>query len=128
MDLRARGVGCISPGELLFHVFAALAQFECSLIRERTRAGIDATKARGQHCGRRPSLIPAQARHAKTLIDGGESEREVGRLLGVSHISVRRALARLKSLSQPPTRPWGSARLGIELLRDTPLSPFSLLT
>lgn len=84
-----------AAGELIFHVFGALAQFERSLIRERTRAGIDAAKARGQHCGRRPSLTPTQARHAAKLIEDGQSEREVGRILGVSHTSIRRALARI---------------------------------
>ena len=41
-------------GELIFHVFAALAQFERQLIRERTKAGIAAARARGRKGGRPP--------------------------------------------------------------------------
>jgi DNA invertase Pin-like site-specific DNA recombinase len=85
-----------AAGELIFHVFGALAQFERSLIRERTRAGMDAAKTRGQHLGRRPSLTPTQAKHAAELIQSGKSEREAGRILGVSHTSVRRALERIQ--------------------------------
>jgi DNA invertase Pin-like site-specific DNA recombinase len=46
-----------SPGvTLLFHIMAALAQFEPSLIGERARAGMLAAKARGQHVGRRRTM------------------------------------------------------------------------
>jgi DNA invertase Pin-like site-specific DNA recombinase len=64
-QLRDRGVGfrsicdgaidttCAS-GELIFNVFAALAQFERRLIQERTKAGLAAARARGRMGGRRP--------------------------------------------------------------------------
>ena len=42
-----------SGGKLVFHVFAALAEFERELIRERTRAGLKAARDRG-HIGGRP--------------------------------------------------------------------------
>jgi DNA invertase Pin-like site-specific DNA recombinase len=58
---------------------------------------MDAAKARGQHCGRRPSLTTTQAKHAAELIANGKSEREVGRILGVSHTSIRRALDRISA-------------------------------
>ena len=41
-----------SGGKLIFHVFAALAEFERDVIRERTRAGLTAARARGRHGGR----------------------------------------------------------------------------
>lgn len=41
-------------GKLVFHLFAALAEFERSLIQERTRAGIAAARARGRNGGRKP--------------------------------------------------------------------------
>jgi DNA invertase Pin-like site-specific DNA recombinase len=41
-------------GELIFHVFSALAQFERRLIQERTKAGIAAARARGRKGGRPP--------------------------------------------------------------------------
>ena len=45
-------------GKLVFHVFAALAEFERDLIRERTAAGLAAARARGRHGGR-PSVMTA---------------------------------------------------------------------
>src|SRR5919197_6715979 len=43
-----------ASGELVFHIFSALAQFERRLIQERTRAGLAAARARGRHGGRKP--------------------------------------------------------------------------
>lgn len=47
-------------GKLVFHLFAALAQFERELLGERTMAGLDAARARGRKGGRPASLSPAQ--------------------------------------------------------------------
>jgi DNA invertase Pin-like site-specific DNA recombinase len=43
-----------ASGELIFNIFAALAQFDRELIRERTRAGLKAARARGRSGGRKP--------------------------------------------------------------------------
>lgn len=43
-----------ASGELIFHIFTALAQFERRLIQERTRAGLEAARARGRKGGRKP--------------------------------------------------------------------------
>lgn len=64
-ELRQRKVGFKSlcdgaidtttaSGELIFHIFTALAQFERRLIQERTRAGLEAARARGRKGGRKP--------------------------------------------------------------------------
>jgi DNA invertase Pin-like site-specific DNA recombinase len=62
-SLRKRGIGFRSPhealdttpgGRLVFHVFAALAEFIRELIVEGTREGLDAARARGQRLGRPP--------------------------------------------------------------------------
>ncbi len=56
-----------SGGRLLFHVMGAMAEFERSIISERTKAGMEAARARGARIGRRPSMTPDQvsvARHA----------------------------------------------------------------
>ncbi|KAB2715324.1 recombinase family protein [Brucella intermedia] len=50
-----------SGGKLLFHVVAALAEFERSLISERTKAGMAAAKLRGKHVGRPRRTQPAEA-------------------------------------------------------------------
>jgi DNA invertase Pin-like site-specific DNA recombinase len=57
-----------SGGTLLFHIMAALAQFERTLIAERTRAGMHAARERGQHLGRRRSLSEDQCREAERLL------------------------------------------------------------
>jgi DNA invertase Pin-like site-specific DNA recombinase len=106
-DLKAKGCGFRSlteaidtntaGGELVFHLFGAMAQFERSLIIERTRAGLAAARQRGVKLGRKRSLTVKQVAHARRLIDGGESPPEVARSLGVSRSTLWRALAALPS-------------------------------
>lgn len=79
-------------GELVFHLFGAMAQFERSLIIERTRAGLSAAKRRGVKLGRRRSLTDRQVAHARQLIDAGESPPAVAKSLGVSRATLWRAL------------------------------------
>jgi DNA invertase Pin-like site-specific DNA recombinase len=47
-----------SGGKLIFHVFGALAEFERDIIRERTKAGLAAARARGRHGGRPRAISP----------------------------------------------------------------------
>ena len=58
IGFRSLGDGAIdtttASGELVFHIFSALAQFERRLIQERTRAGLAVARARGKHGGRQP--------------------------------------------------------------------------
>ncbi len=57
-----------ASGELIFHVFSALAQFERRLIVERTNAGLKAARARGRFGGRPPmSLDDPRIQTAKKL-------------------------------------------------------------
>lgn len=81
-------------GRLVFHMMGALAEFERALIVERTRAGIDAAKARGVRLGRRPVLSQAQLEHARALIEGGERPTAVARTLKVGRATLYRALKR----------------------------------
>lgn len=53
-----------SSGKLVFHIFAALAEFERNLIRERTNAGLAAARARGKLGGRKKSLNAKERRRA----------------------------------------------------------------
>lgn len=81
-----------SGGRLVFHMMAALAEFERSLISERTRAGMQAARQRGKHLGRRPSLSPDQVAEAILAIEqDGEYITDVARRFDVS----RRSLTRL---------------------------------
>lgn len=101
-DLKARGVGFQSlnetidtttaNGELIFHLFAALTQFERSLIVERTQAGLVAAKKRGARLGRPPALTTAQVKHARKLIDSGERPSAVAESMDVNRSTLYRAL------------------------------------
>lgn len=63
------GIDTTTPaGRLLMHMIGSLAQFERDLIRERTRAGMEAVRARGQKFGAPTKLIIAEAR--KLFMDG----------------------------------------------------------
>lgn len=83
-------------GRLVFHLMAALAEFERALIVERTTAGIKAAKARGVKMGRRRALTPAQVAHIRVLLDSGERAGAVAKSLKVSRATLYRALARTR--------------------------------
>ena len=98
-DLERQGVGFESlterietgsaAGKLVFHVFAALAEFERGLIRERTQAGLAAARARGRAGGRRPKLDEQQVREIKVLLrDPGIQVADVARRYGVSRTTL----------------------------------------
>ena len=101
-ELKERGVGFASitesvdtttpGGKLFFHVMGALAEFERDLIIERTRAGMDAARKRGQHLGRPTKLGYTQIAHARELIGQGKSRNEVARLLQVDPSTLYRRL------------------------------------
>ncbi|MEV0608107.1 recombinase family protein [Polymorphospora rubra] len=75
-------------GEFVFHIFAALAQFERSLIVERTQAGLTAAAARGRKGGRPPKMTPERIAAAKAMIAGGQTATEVARILGVGRTTL----------------------------------------
>ena len=94
-QLKARGIGFRSlteaidtttaAGELFFHIFGALAQFERSIIRERTNGGLKAALARGRKGGRRPKVKADDIRAALTLLKDPEiSVRNAAKRLGLS--------------------------------------------
>lgn len=108
-ELGERGVGFQSlsdpidttnaGGRLVMHLMAALAEFERSLIVERTRAGLKAAKRRGVKLGRKPTLTEDQLVHACRLIEQGESPRDVARTLRVHRSTLYRHLpARRKAI------------------------------
>jgi DNA invertase Pin-like site-specific DNA recombinase len=92
-----------SGGKLVFHVFAALAEFERDLIRERTRAGLDAARARGKRGGRRPKLDDKKRTQALTLHnDKSNTINDICRTLRIGRSTLYRHLAAEKR--QQPNR------------------------
>jgi DNA invertase Pin-like site-specific DNA recombinase len=100
-DLEKRGVGLRSVTESLdtstpggrftFAVLAALNQMEVELLRERTRAGLRAARARGRVGGRPRSLDDRKLRAARALLASGElSVSEVARHVGVAPSTLYR--------------------------------------
>ena len=80
-------------GKLIFHIFGALAEFERDLIRQRTRAGLAAARARGRTAGRPPSMTPTKRALARQLYESRQHTlAEIARTLGVSRASIYRHL------------------------------------
>ena len=80
-------------GKLVFHLFAALAEFERDLIRERTRAGLAAARERGKLGGRPKALRPHQAARVRALYNARElSVPEICVLFGIGKTTVYRYL------------------------------------
>jgi DNA invertase Pin-like site-specific DNA recombinase len=102
-DLNARTIGfrsltesidtTSSSGQLIFHIFGALAQFERNLIRERTQAGLAAARARGRTGGRKRLLDAKKIAQAKTLYaDKSNSVADICRTLGISRTTLWRCV------------------------------------
>lgn len=103
-DLNKRGVGLkvltgqgaqidttTPAGRLSFGIFAALAEFESELIRERTMAGLEAARARGRHGGRKFALTKAQIRLAQAAMANRDtSVAQLCKELGVKPVTLYR--------------------------------------
>ena len=76
-------------GQLVFHIFGALAEFERSLIRERTQAGLQAARARGRQGGRRKRLDVKQRAHAVELYRSRKhTVKEICKLMRISRATL----------------------------------------
>ena len=113
-DLRERGVGFKSlrdgaidtttaSGKLIFHIFTALAEFERSLIQERTRAGLSVARARGRLGGRPPmSLDDPRIQTAQKLHgDKNMAIADICKTLQVSRPTLYRWVALKSAVASP---------------------------
>jgi DNA invertase Pin-like site-specific DNA recombinase len=108
--LKERGIDLVSleeridtasaAGELIFHVFGAIAHFERRLIAERTKDGIAAARARGKHPGRQPVDLEKVAAALK-LVEAGLSPTVAARQLRLGRSTVYREV-KLDGVRRPP--------------------------
>ena len=102
-DLKERGVIFSSiteaidthtpTGRAMWQMIGVMAEFERSLISERTRAGVKVAQQRGTKFGRKRKLTPQQIEHARKLIDKGERREDVAASFHVGRKTLYRALA-----------------------------------
>lgn len=101
-DLEARGVGFRSleesintttpSGKLVFHIFGSLAEFERSLVRSRTVAGLASARERGRVGGRPSVMTPPKLGAARKLHADGMSAAAIAEVLKVGRTTVYRHL------------------------------------
>lgn len=86
-----------STGQLLFHLFAAFAEFERNLILERSAAGRVAARARGRLGGRPEKLNDSDLKLLKTLVDSGTPIKTIADKWSVSRTTVYRYLEKINN-------------------------------
>jgi DNA invertase Pin-like site-specific DNA recombinase len=87
-----------STGQLLFHLFAAFAEFERNLILERSSAGRIAARARGRYGGRPEKILNKQdLKLLKTLYDNGTPIKTIAEQWKVSRTTIYRYLNKLNN-------------------------------
>src|SRR6516162_9830599 len=111
-NLRVRGIGFRSltealdtttaQGRLVFHMFAALAEFERSLIRERTQAGLAAARRAGRTGGRPPKLTDDDIEAAKAMLAKPDiGVTQIAHRLGVSSATLYRYIPAARTANTP---------------------------
>jgi DNA invertase Pin-like site-specific DNA recombinase len=110
-DLDSRGIGFRSlteaidtttpGGRLTYNLFASLAEFERSVLRERTRAGLQAARQRGRLGGRPRSLTAEKLDAARRLLEAGTPARDVATALAVSTATLYRHFPAAQRLAPP---------------------------
>lgn len=105
VDLQSKGIGFESitekietvstAGKSAFHIFAALAECERNLIRERTQAGLVAARARGRAGGRKPKLSAQQIKEVRRLMaDPNISVSQIAKSYKVSRTTLYKVAPR----------------------------------
>lgn len=101
-ELEAKGIGfrsiaenidtTTSGGRLVFHLFGALAQFERDLIRERTKAGLQAAEQRGRRGGRQAVVTPEKLTKVRQHLAAGLNVSEAAARVKIGMTALYNAL------------------------------------
>lgn len=93
----SEGIDTTTPGgKLVFHIFAAMAEFTRDLIRENTLCGLEAAKARGKKMGRPYALSDLAVLIAhQMIVQNGVSVDEAAKRCGVAPVTLHRAFGRM---------------------------------
>ncbi|MPW31634.1 helix-turn-helix domain-containing protein [Agarivorans sp. B2Z047] len=90
-----------STGKLIFNVIGAIAEFERDIIVERTKAGLEAARARGRKGGRKQKLSDKQVKLAKSMLqDPSVLKSDVAKHFGISRPTLNRYLDSAPDLEQ----------------------------
>ena len=81
-------------GRMMMQMVGAFAEFERAMLKERTKAGLDAARQDGRIGGRRPKLSPQQQAEIKKMVSKGGKTAADARLFKIHPATVSRLLAR----------------------------------
>src|SRR3982751_1987145 len=85
-------------GRMMMQMVGAFAEFEKSMLRERTKAGLDAARQEGRIGGRRPKLSPQQQAEIRRMVSRGDkTAADAARLFRVHPATISRLLAQASS-------------------------------
>jgi DNA invertase Pin-like site-specific DNA recombinase len=102
----AESIDTTTPaGRMMAQMLGAFAEFERSIIRERTRAGVEAARKKGRVGGRRPKLSDAQRKHAIELYLDGMTHSEIASLFSVHRSTISRLVKHIGNI-EPGDQQW----------------------
>jgi DNA invertase Pin-like site-specific DNA recombinase len=88
----------VPAGKMLLSMLGAFAEFERSMVRERTRMGLQAARERGRVGGRKPKIKPNQRAEILRMVNSGKtSAAEAARLFGLHRSSVSRLMSQARA-------------------------------
>ncbi len=90
-----------STGKLIFHIFGALSEFERNLIRERTKAGMEAARIRGRQGGRPKKLDSEKRKLAVDLYKGKKhSIQQICTTVGITKPTLYKYIRELEKINE----------------------------
>jgi DNA invertase Pin-like site-specific DNA recombinase len=92
-------------GRMMMQMLGCFAEFERAMVRERTRAGLTAARARGRTGGRRPKLLAQQRTEILGMLAAGRTGADVARIFRVHRATISRIVAEARTMATDATPP-----------------------